>query len=171
VTTTYNRAIRFSSFSLPQYGKHAVKKQGASKGDAGLQGQYGHQTVFKHRLNYDKRHCMADAHSKKEKLLAQRQKLDAEIKAIEAKERSQRRKDDTRRKIILGGLVMKAAASEPNILNWLNGLASGQSVTSKDRDLLDLWFEENAQKKEQLSGASHETRQAGSTALADRFSD
>ncbi|PHR70605.1 conjugal transfer protein TraD [Henriciella sp.] len=87
---------------------------------------------------------MADAHSKKEKLLAQRQKLDAEIKAIEAKERSQKRKDDTRRKIILGGLVMKAATSEPNILTWLKTLASGESVSGKDRDLLNLWFEEHA---------------------------
>lgn len=144
VSTTYNRAISPFSFSLPQNGKHAVKKQGVAKGDTGLQGQHGHQTVFKHRLNYGKTHLMADAHSKKEKLLAQRQKLDAEIKAIEAKERSQKRKDDTRRKIILGGLVMKAATSEPNILTWLKTLASGESVSGKDRDLLNLWFEEHA---------------------------
>lgn len=89
---------------------------------------------------------MADAHSKKAKLLAQREKLDAEIKAIEAKERSQKRKDDTRRKIILGGLVMNAATSEPNIMGWLKTLASGEGVSQKDRDLLDLWFEEHTTK-------------------------
>ena len=97
-------------------------------------------------MNYGKTHLMADAHSKKEKLLAQRQKLDAEIKAIEAKERSQRRKDETRRKIILGGLVMKAASAEPNILSWLKGLTNDETASQKDRDLLDLWFEQNLPK-------------------------
>ena len=118
----------------------------------------GHQTVFKHRLNYGKAHPMKDAQSKKAKLLAQREKLDAEIKAIEAKERSQKRKDDTRRKIILGGLVMKAAEGEPNIMGWLKTLASGESVSVKDRDLLGLWFEEHAP-KEQLPDASQEAGQ------------
>lgn len=87
---------------------------------------------------------MKDAQSKKAKLLAQREKLDAELKALAAKERTQKRKDDTRRKIILGGLVMKAAEGEPNIMGWLKTLASGESVSSKDRDLLGLWFEEHA---------------------------
>ena len=87
---------------------------------------------------------MKDAQSKKAKLLAQREKLDAEIKALEAKERAQKRKDDTRRKIILGGLVMKAAEGEPNIMGWLKTLASGESVSQKDRDLLAFWFEEHA---------------------------
>ena len=87
---------------------------------------------------------MKDAQSKKAKLLAQREKLDAEIKALEARERAQKRKDDTRRKIILGGLVMKAAEGEPNIMGWLKTLASGESVSQKDRDLLSLWFDEHA---------------------------
>lgn len=119
----------------------------------------GHQTVFKHRLNCGKAHLMADAQSKKAKLLAQREKLDAEIKAIEAKERAQKRKDDTRRKIILGGLVMKAAEAEPNIMGWLKTLASGESVSLKDRDLLGLWFEEHAPEV-QLPDASQEAGQA-----------
>jgi predicted phage tail protein len=106
----------------------------------------GHQTVFKQRLNYGKAHLMPDAQSKKAKLLAQREKLDAEIKAIEAKERSQKRKDDTRRKIILGGLVMKAAEGEPNIMGWLKTLANGESVSVKDRVLLDIWFEQHLTK-------------------------
>jgi hypothetical protein len=89
-------------------------------------------------------HLMKDAHSKKAKLLAQREKLDAEIKALEAKERAQKRKDDTRRKIILGGLVMKAAEGEPNIMGWLKTLASGESVSRKDHDLLSLWFDDHA---------------------------
>lgn len=101
------------------------------------------ETVFKLRLDYGKAHLMADAQSKKAKLLAQREKLDAEIKALEAKERAQKRKNDTRRKIILGGLAMKAATSEPNIMGWLKTLASGESVSQKDRDLLGLWFEEH----------------------------
>ena len=105
-----------------------------------------------------KAHPMKDAQSKKAKLLAQREKLDAGIKAIEARERSQRRKDDTRRKIILGGLVMKAAEGESNIMGWLKTLASGGSISSKDRDLLDLWFEKHAP-KEQLPDASQEAGQ------------
>ena len=39
VTTTYNRAISISLFTLPQNGKHAVKKQEAEKRAPGLQGQ------------------------------------------------------------------------------------------------------------------------------------
>lgn len=108
---------------------------------------------------------MKDAQSKKAKLLAQREKLDAEIKAIEAKERSQKRKDDTRRKIILGGLVMNAAKAEPNIMGWLKGLASGESISAKDRDLLGLWLEEHAPKepqREQLPDASQEAGQGAS---------
>lgn len=97
---------------------------------------------------------MKDAHSKKAKLLAQREKLDAEIKALEAKERAQKRKDDTRRKIIMG---------------WLKTLASGESVSQKDRDLLDLWFEEHAS-EEQQPNSSQEAGQAGSTALAGQSS-
>lgn len=98
-------------------------------------------------MNYGKTHLMADAHSKKEKLLAQRQKLDAEIKAIEAKGRSQRRKDETRRKIIPGGLVMKPASAEPNTLSWLRGISVEDNVSLKDRDLLAAWFDEHAPAK------------------------
>ena len=117
-------------------------------------------------MNDGKRHLMADAHSKKEKLLEQRQKLDAEIKAIEAKERSQRRKDETRRKIILGGLVMKAASAEPNILSWLKGLASDDVVPVKDRDLLTEWFEEHTP-KESLADASSKVEQGADPTSAE----
>jgi large subunit ribosomal protein L7/L12 len=96
-------------------------------------------------MNYDKTHLMTDAHSKKEKLLAKRQKLDAELKAIDARERAQKRKDDTRCKIILGGLVMKAATSEPNILSWLKGLTSEDAVAIKDRELVAMWFNTQTQ--------------------------
>jgi len=108
-----------------------------------------------------KAHPMKDAQSKKAKLLAQREKLDAELKALAAKERTQKRKDDTRRKIILGGLVMKAAEEEPNIMGWLKTLASGDAVSSKDRDLLGLWFEEKASQEtgKPLADASQEAGQ------------
>jgi len=109
---------------------------------------------------------MADAQSKKAKLLAQREKLDAEIKALEAKERAQKRKDDTRRKIILGGLVMKAATSEPNIMGWLKTLASDESVSQKDRDLLDFWFEEHTT-KDMSSTEPGASDPAGDTATSD----
>lgn len=109
---------------------------------------------------------MADAQSKKAKLLAQREKLDAEIKAIEARERAQKRKDDTRRKIILGGLVMKAAEGEPNIMGWLKTLASGESVSQKDRDLLDFWFEEHTM-KDMLSTGPGASDPADGTATSD----
>ena len=117
---------------------------------------------------------MADAQSKKAKLLAQREKLDAEIKAIEAKERSQKRKDDTRRKIILGGLVMNAAKAEPNIMAWLKSLASGESLSTKDRDLLGLWFEEQAPEERpnvQQPDASQEAGQGTSAGAEHNPSD
>lgn len=107
---------------------------------------------------------MADAQSKKAKLLAQREKLDAEIKALEAKERAQKRKDDTRRKIILGGLVMKAAEGEPNIMGWLKGLANGESVSQKDRDLLDFWFEDHKSALASSAGSGATDPAKGETA-------
>ena len=113
-----------------------------------------------------KAHLMADAQSKKAKLLAQREKLDAELKALAARERTQKRKDDTRRKIILGGLVMKAAESEPNIMGWLKTLASGDAVSSKDRDLLGLWFEEHAPQERPKAGQPAASEEAGQGAGA-----
>ena len=113
-----------------------------------------------------KAHPMKDAQSKKAKLLAQREKLDAELKALAARERTQKRKDDTRRKIILGGLVMKAAESEPNIMGWLKTLASGDAVSSKDRDLLGLWFEEHAPQERQKAEQPAASKEAGQGASA-----
>jgi hypothetical protein len=143
-----------------------LRRKGQARETLACRVSDGHQTVFKHRLNYGKAHRMADAQSKKAKLLAQREKLDAEIKALEAKERAQKRKDDTRRKIILGGLVMKAATSEPNIMGWLKTLASGESVSQKDRDLLGLWFEEHTTKDMSSTGPGA-SDPAGDTATSD----
>jgi hypothetical protein len=135
-----------------------LRRKGQTREPLAWKGSTGAKPVFKHCLNYGKAHLMADAQSKKAKLLAQREKLDAEIKAIEAKERSQKRKDDTRRKIILGGLVMNSAKAEPNIMGWLKTLAGSESLSAKDRDLLGLWFEEHAP-KEQLPDAAQEAGQ------------
>ena len=100
---------------------------------------------------------MADAQSRKAKLLAQRERLDAEIKVLEAKEREQKRKDDLRRQIILGGLVMKVAASEPNIMGWLKTLSDGDSVSQKDRALLAVWFEQHLPKGDAASHQSYDS--------------
>ena len=47
-----------------------------------------------------------------EKLKRQRQQLDESIKALAAAHRQQQRKDETRKKIVLGGMVMSWMAGE-----------------------------------------------------------
>lgn len=86
---------------------------------------------------------MADYISKRDKLLEKRRKLDAELKALEARAKQQERKDETRRKIIFGALVMNAATDDPRVMAWMRSLTASD-MPAKDRALVDAWFEKHA---------------------------
>ena len=73
-------------------------------------------------------------------LLDKRAKLDAQIKAAQARSRSQARKDDTRRKIIIGALAKDHMAMHPNsaFAQELRALLNEHVKRPKDRALLNL---------------------------------
>ena len=75
----------------------------------------------------------------REALLEKRRKIDAKIKAIEARERSQKRKDETRRKIIIGSVVMTEAASDPLFRQRIGALIEAHA-SDKDKAFLTPWL-------------------------------
>lgn len=73
-----------------------------------------------------------------EKLKEQKRQLEARIKKIESLEKSKKRKEDTRRKIIIGGAMLAYAAGDPSRKEKLYKIL-GQFITNpKDRDVVGL---------------------------------
>lgn len=72
-------------------------------------------------------------------LLEKRRKIEAQLKALDARDREQRRKDDTRRKIIIGGLVMAEIESDASLRDVVRRLIE-EKAGDKDRDFLDAWL-------------------------------
>lgn len=60
--------------------------------------------------------------SKKELLLEKKKQLEARIKAIESREKAADRKKDTRRKIILGAMILKEAERDAQFAKMLASL-------------------------------------------------
>ena len=80
------------------------------------------------------------SNSRVEKLKAKKAQIDAQLKAAQARERTQKRKDDTRRKIIAGALALEHAERNPDsefTRTMLHLIQSG-TKTDKDRALFDL---------------------------------
>lgn len=72
-------------------------------------------------------------------LLEKRRKIEAQLKALDARDREQKRKDDTRRKIIVGSLVMDEAEADPTMLAAVRRLIE-EKASNKDRDVLADWL-------------------------------
>lgn len=72
-------------------------------------------------------------------LLEKRRKIEAQLKALDARDREQKRKDDTRRKIIVGSLVMDEAETDPAMLAAVRRLIE-EKAGDKDRDFLTEWL-------------------------------
>lgn len=72
-------------------------------------------------------------------LLEKRRKIEAQLKALDARDREQQRKDDTRRKIIIGGLVMAEMESDAGLRAAVRRLIE-EKVGDKDRDFLAEWL-------------------------------
>lgn len=73
-----------------------------------------------------------------EKLKEQKRQLEARIKKIESLEKSKKRKEDTRRKIIIGGAMLAYAAADDSCKEKLYKILGKFITNPKDRALVDL---------------------------------
>jgi hypothetical protein len=78
------------------------------------------------------------ATSKLDKLNQKREQLNAQIQAIKAKEAIQKRKDDTRRKVLIGGVVMKMINNGEMPQKRIDEILDKHLERSNDRSLFDL---------------------------------
>lgn len=80
------------------------------------------------------------SNSRLNKLKAKKAQIDAQIKAAEARDRQQKRKDDTRRKIISGALALEHAERNPDsdFARTMLRLIQDGTKTDRDRALFDL---------------------------------
>ena len=73
---------------------------------------------------------------RKAELLARKAKIDERLKAIEAKSMVQNRKDDTRRKILAGSVILQHLTSgEPKVRAWLRKELDKALTKERDRAL------------------------------------
>lgn len=77
--------------------------------------------------------------SSRDALLEKRRQIEAQLKALDAREREQRRKDETRRKIILGGLVMAEMETDPALHATIRKLIE-EKAAERDRTILTDWL-------------------------------
>jgi len=75
-----------------------------------------------------------------EQLQEKKAQIDAQLKAAQARERTQKRKDDTRRKIISGALALEHAERNPDseFTAIMLRLIQEGAKTDRDRTLFDL---------------------------------
>jgi hypothetical protein len=73
-----------------------------------------------------------------EKLLEQREAVNARIRREQAKTRTQERKDDTRRKILAGATILDRAEKDAAFKAELHKLIAGFLVRDSDRALFGL---------------------------------
>lgn len=75
------------------------------------------------------------------KLLRLREKqkaISAQIKQEETRINAKKRKDDTRRKILVGAAILDKASRDEQYEKWLHGLLNGFLQRPDDRALFDL---------------------------------
>lgn len=76
--------------------------------------------------------------SRLEQLLKKKQELDSMIQQIKAKETANERKKDTRRKILLGSMVMKRMSLDSDYERLMIKELDKFLTTGSDRDLFNL---------------------------------
>ena len=78
--------------------------------------------------------------TKLEKLIEKRKQIDAQIQKANAVERAKRRKEDTRRKIIVGAMAMENMEMHPNgaFARELQRVLNEHVIRPKDRELIGL---------------------------------
>lgn len=73
-----------------------------------------------------------------EALRQRRAQLDAELSRLEAKARTETRKQDTRRKILIGAVILQEMKDRPEFDEWVTGLLRDRLKKPHDRDLFQL---------------------------------
>lgn len=73
-----------------------------------------------------------------ESLRSRRAQIDAELARLEAKAKGEARKADTRRKILLGAVVMQEMISDPSLEKLVMDLVAKNLVRPRDRELFGL---------------------------------
>lgn len=72
-----------------------------------------------------------------EKAKAAKAKAEAEIRSVAAKLRAEDRRADTRRKIILGGIMLAQSKKRPDLRDWITRQIA--SLPDRDRAAFDGW--------------------------------
>lgn len=75
---------------------------------------------------------------KKDRLLEQKRKIEEEIRRIEARTREKDRKDETRRKILAGAIVLDRAKADAAFSDQLMAWLDGALQREADRALFEL---------------------------------
>ena len=76
--------------------------------------------------------------SKLDQLTKRREELNAQIQILKAKENQKKRKEDTKRKILIGGVVMKMLKTGEMPQERLSQLLDKHLEKKADRKLFDL---------------------------------
>ena len=88
--------------------------------------------------------------TKLEKLNLKREQLNAQIQAIKLKEASQKRKEDTRRKVLIGGVVMKLLRTGEMPQDRITKMLDKHLEKDADRVLFDLPEKTKTEEKRQV---------------------
>lgn len=73
-----------------------------------------------------------------ETLRSRRAEIDAELARLQAKSRVQTRKQDTRRKILIGAVIMQEMKSKPEVNLMVLNLLEERLTKPRDRELFSL---------------------------------
>jgi glucose/arabinose dehydrogenase len=85
--------------------------------------------------------------TQREKLEKQKAQIEARLKALEARESAERRKKDTRRKIVVGGAVLAHAAHDPAFAETLRAVLGVAVTRLADRKAIADVLGEDAERK------------------------
>lgn len=71
-------------------------------------------------------------------LREKRSQIDAEILRIESRLRSDARKEDARRKILIGAVMLQEMQDRPEFDSYVRGLLNDRLTRPRDRELFDI---------------------------------
>ena len=83
------------------------------------------------------------AQNKLAALTAKRDQINAQIQALKAKEQAQKRKEDTRRKVLIGAVVLKMLKTGEMSQERLTAMLDKNLDSDQDRMLFDLSPKQN----------------------------
>ena len=91
----------------------------------------------------------------RDELLKKKQQLENRLKALEARQNLKDRKDDTRRKILAGAIVLHHAKLKPDFQKWLADELNRSLDKPQDRALFEDWWAEVENPQSELAEAAN----------------